>query len=552
MRGWVPTMSMKIGEYFVQLGKINRDQLAQALEIQKNQKGYLGEILVANKLLSENDLLTYLAGIFNLQYITSEKLEKMTIQNNMAQVMPEKIADSRNIFPLKYSFTEGKLTLLTFAPQDAKMLDELKIVLDNIKTITPVIAYSKAIRALIAKQYRGDLIAFDRFFPKNIEIKGFTPVGESVLDKDMLTQDGPRKVLQAPQEAKRGNTSFTQIINQGEVLQADGGDTTITNRVNKLQNGVTIVGHEEFIEAIKVFTSIIDSIREGGFKHHTQRVVSLCMKLGKACKMNEVDMNDMVMAAYLHDTGKKKHLSAFDIKDKACADAFIKYSSAGPRLFAGCNLSKQAKAILTNMYETVNGEGYPQGLKGNDIPLGAQILLLADTFDYLTQVSALPAPTAYLRMKALGHFTDKLLAMLKDELQINTVAATGGVKLAGIIVTENRDLLDELSQEFGRHNIQAFSAPQIEIAALILKKQGDTINFVLSDLDVKNSQFTPFRLISAIRAKGIFTKVQFFVFSTGAIPPQAQEQAKQLQIAGLFAQFKGAKSVPEVLAMVKH
>ena len=53
-------------------------------------------------------------------------------------------------------------------------------------------------------------------------------------------------------------------------------------------------------------------------------------------------------------------------------------------------------------------------------------------------------------------------------------------------------------------------------------------------------------------AKGIFTKVQFFVFSTGAIPPQAQEQAKQLQLAGLFPQFKGAKSVPEVLAMVKH
>lgn len=545
-------MAMKIGEYFLQLGKITRDQLAQALDLQQKQKGYLGEILVANKMLSENDLLTYLAGIFNLQYISSEKLEKMSIQSNIVQVMPEKIADARTIFPLKYSFTEGKLTLLTFAPQDAKMLDELRIILDNIKSITLVIAYSKSIKALIAKQYRGDLIAFDRFFPKSVDIKGFTPVGESVLDKDMLTQDGPRKVLQSPQEAKRGNTSFTQIINQGEILQSDGGDTTITNRVNKLQNGVTIVGHEEFIEALKVFTSIIDSIREGGFKHHTQRIVSLCMKLGKACKLNEVDLNDLIMAAYLHDAGKKKHVTAFDIKDKSCADTIIKYSSAGPRLFAGCNLSKQTKAFLSNMYETVNGEGYPQGLKGGDIPIGAQILLLADTFDYLTQVSALPAPTAYLRMKALGHFTDRLLGMLKDELQINTAAATGGVKLAGILVTENRDLLDELSQEFGRHNVQIFAAPQIEIAALILKKQGETVNFVLADLDVKNSQFTPFRLISAIRAKGIFTKVQFFVFSTGAIPPHAQEQAKQLQLAALFPQFKGAKSIQDVLAMVKH
>ncbi|HOW51320.1 MAG TPA: HD domain-containing phosphohydrolase [bacterium] len=546
-------MAMKIGEYFVQLGKITREQLAKALDMQKTQKTYLGEILVSEKMLSENDLLTYLAGIFNLQYITSEKLEKMTIQSNVAQVVPERIAETKGIFPLKYSFNEGKLTLLTHAPQDAKMLDELKIILDNIKVITPVIAYSKAIKAIIFKQYKGDLIAFDRFFPKNVDMKGFIPVGEAVLDKDILKQDAPRKVLKDPKEFTR-NTSFTQIINQGEILQSDGGDTTITNRVNKLKNGVTIVGHEEFLEAIKVFTSIIDSIREGGFKHHTQRVVGLCMKLGKAYKMNEVDMNDLIIAAYLHDAGKKKHLSAFDIKDKECADTVIKYSSAGARLFAGCNLSKQTKSILSNMYETVNGAGFPQGLKGNDIPIGAQILLLADSYDYLTQVSSIPAPTAYFRMKALGFFTDKLLDTLKEELQINTLAAaaTGNaVKIAGIVVTENRDLLDEIAQRFSAQNIQIFTAPQIEIAALILKKQGDTINFILSDIDVKNSQFTPFKLINAIRTKGIFPKLQFFLFSTGTISPQNRDQATQMKAAGIFPNFNSSKNMPELLSMLR-
>jgi len=546
-------MAIKIGEYFVQLGKLTREQLAEALERQKKakQRAYLGEMLVGDGTLAENDLLAYLAGIFNIQYISSEKLEKMVIQSNIAQILPEKIAESKTIFPLKYSFNEGKLTLLTYEPQNTQALDELKIILDNIKHITPVIAYSKAIRALIAKQYRGDLIAFDRFFPKSVDMRGFIPVGEPVLDKDMLKQDSPRKaVVKDP----RGNTSFTQIINQGEVLQASGEDTTITNRINRLQNGITIAGHEEFIEVIKVFTSIIDSIREGGFKNHTQRVVALCMKLAKAMKFNEVDLNDLILAAYLHDVGKKKHLVALDLKDRAHADTFIKYASAGPRLLAGCNLPKQTKAFLSSMYEVVNGEGHPQGLKDGDIPNGSQILLLADTFDFMTQVSGIPAATAFSRLRTLGHFTDKLLDILKDELQITLVqpAKSGGqlAKVRGIVVSENRTLLEDTAQLIGGQNVQVLTAPQIEIAALMLKKQGDAIAFVLADLDVKNSQYTPFKLVSAVRAKNIFPHIKFLVFSTGAITTQTRDQAKQLQITALFPNFDPRKSLPDIMTVL--
>ena len=542
-------MAVKTGEYFVHLGKITREQLDEALKQQKSSREhiYLGELLVNEGLLTETDLLSYLAGLFSVQYISSEKLEKMTIQPNIAQIIPEKIAESKTIFPLKYNFNEGKLTLLTYEPQNTQAFGELRIILDNIKQITPVVAYSKAIKALIAKQYRGDLIAFDRFFPKSVEMKGFIPVGEPVLDKDMLKQDAPRKVL-SPTKKTQGNTSFTQIINQGEVLQSSTDETTITNRINRLQNGITITGHEEFIEAIKVFTSIIDSIREGGFKNHTQRVVSLCIKLAKALKFNEVDLNDLILAAYLHDVGKKKHLSSLDLKDKQCADTFIKYSSAGVRLFAGCNLPKQTKLFLSNMYEVVNGEGLPQGLKGSDIPRGSQILLLADTFDFMTQVSGVPAATAFARLKAAGHYSEKIIDTLREELQIKTIVSTlkGNQQISGIVVSENRVLLDEIVQFLGAQNFKIHTAPQIEIAALILKKQGDSLSFVLADLDVKNSQYTPLKLVSAIRAKGIFSHIKFIFFSTGAIDSHTSEQAKQLKVAAMLPFFTPSQSISKV------
>lgn len=82
-------MATRVGEYFLELGLISEVDLQQALNYQKDHPAYLGEILFKTGKISETDLLQYLSKQFNVQYITSEKLEKMAVMNP-ADIIPLK------------------------------------------------------------------------------------------------------------------------------------------------------------------------------------------------------------------------------------------------------------------------------------------------------------------------------------------------------------------------------------------------------------------------------------------------------------------------------
>ncbi|MBO7127636.1 general secretion pathway protein GspE, partial [bacterium] len=72
---------IKVGEYFLEKGLISDADLAAALSFQKTHPTYLGEILLKLGNIPEMELLQYLSKQFNVQYITSEKLEKMAVMN---------------------------------------------------------------------------------------------------------------------------------------------------------------------------------------------------------------------------------------------------------------------------------------------------------------------------------------------------------------------------------------------------------------------------------------------------------------------------------------
>ncbi len=537
-------MAKRIGELFLEQGLITEEQLQEALEYQRFKKGYLGEILVTQNALKEADLLSYLSKKFNVQFITSEKLEKMAIQSNVAEIIPEKIAEQKIIFPLKYNFNDAKLTIITNAPQDLQLYDELKIILDNVKTITPVVAFSSAIRALISKQYKGDLMAFDRLIRKGIDIKPFAPEGESMLDKGML-QQGSRY----EQKENSKISSFTQIINQGEQFRAERRDTTITTTVPTLISGVS---HTEFLELLKIFSSILDSVREQNFKLHTQRVVNLAQKMGKALKMSDSEIESLVVAAYLHDVGKRTHVTAFDIRDRSNAERFMKYSALTVKLFGNVNLSKLTKDILTSLYETNTGEGYPQGLRENEIPLGSQVLLAADTYDFLSYVSNIPAPTSFFRINGLNLFSDQILNALKEAQQISVSSGNENNALKkGILITSNKSTLQKMKDLFGRYNIQSFVAQQIEAGAMILKEHGESISFILCDAYVPNSQVTPVRLLEAVRKKESFSKIKFFLFSSDEIDEKTLGTAKTAGVTKIITHFNPDRDIPDLAGLLK-
>jgi len=123
-------------------------------------------------------------------------------------------------------------------------------------------------------------------------------------------------------------------------------------------------------------------------KGHSDRVASFSLLLGRRLGLHAADLKTIVAAALLHDIGKIK------IDDRVLKKAgrltdeefsqIKRHPELGVELLRGKEFPWDVKPSILAHHERINGSGYPLGLKGDDIPLGARIICIADVFDALT------------------------------------------------------------------------------------------------------------------------------------------------------------------------
>lgn len=123
---------------------------------------------------------------------------------------------------------------------------------------------------------------------------------------------------------------------------------------------------------------------------HAERVVAFSVRLGQELGMCGSDLIALALGARLHDIGK---IAVPDNVLKKAAplteDEWAKmriHPVVGEQMVRAMEgrLPEAAALIVGQHHEQWNGEGYPLGLKGNDICLGARIFKVADTFDAIT------------------------------------------------------------------------------------------------------------------------------------------------------------------------
>lgn len=112
--------------------------------------------------------------------------------------------------------------------------------------------------------------------------------------------------------------------------------------------------------------------------------VAIAQRLG----LPEEECEKIRISALLHDVGKIAIDDNILKKPAALTDEEFQVMKQHPQ--KGYKIMSQIRAMkefLPGMYmhhEMVNGEGYPQGLKGDEIPLMAKVVAVADTFDAMT------------------------------------------------------------------------------------------------------------------------------------------------------------------------
>ena len=532
---------LRVGEYFLEKGLISESDLSLALSFQKSHPTYLGEILLKLNKIPEIELLQYLSKQFNVQYITSEKLEKMAVMNP-SDVLPLKMAMDKTIFPLKYSVNNYRLTLLTYEPQNIVLFDELKILLNGVQTVVPVVAPSNTVKALILKQYNNDITAFDRLVRNSVSVNQNMFGNETIINLDnpndieIANRIQDIATMDEDKLRQEGRETFSMIVNQADISGKKVDVTAVTtSMMSDMPSWVREQGNQ-LIELLRVFSNLLDVARGDEYFAHSQRVAILCKEIGEAINLSEVELYDLTIAAYLHDVGKKHHFTAIDIKNQINTEKMKTYSQVVTKLFADVQLSKLALNCLENMYETYNGQGFPRGLKLNEIPVGSLILLLANTYDFMTRISNIPPKEALKQLKETMFFSDRIITALEQTQQISEEESSLN-KITAIVISQKKFDLDDIADKFGRLNIDVIKAKTIEKAAQIIKDEKDHIGFILCDIDMTDSAITPLRLLAAIKHKKEISAIPFYFFSQYSVDKNTTIAANSLKVSGIFPNY---------------
>ena len=118
---------------------------------------------------------------------------------------------------------------------------------------------------------------------------------------------------------------------------------------------------------------------------HSERVARLAVSIGKRMRLPSSILNDLYFAGLLHDIGITGLPQSLFLKPDKLTDeeyATIKtYPIIGDRILAGIKQLSHLRPAVRHHHERYDGLGYPDGLSGDDIPLTARILGVADAFD---------------------------------------------------------------------------------------------------------------------------------------------------------------------------
>ena len=141
-------------------------------------------------------------------------------------------------------------------------------------------------------------------------------------------------------------------------------------------------------ETVQAFAAAID-IKDRYTQGHSVRVGKYSEIIAREMGWSDEEVEGITIAGYLHDIGKlivdlsvinsPERFSAKDSKEMS------RHPSAGYEILARINHPYAEIPLMARYHhERIDGNGYPDGLKGDQIPPGAKIVTLADSFDAMT------------------------------------------------------------------------------------------------------------------------------------------------------------------------
>jgi putative nucleotidyltransferase with HDIG domain len=129
-------------------------------------------------------------------------------------------------------------------------------------------------------------------------------------------------------------------------------------------------------------------LRDAETEGHSKRVTGYAIALAREVGLNAEELKVIARGAFLHDIGKISTPDEVLLKpgklDERETEIMREHCERGYEMVRKIPFLREASEIVYAHQESFDGSGYPRGLRGEEIPLGARIFAIADTLDAIT------------------------------------------------------------------------------------------------------------------------------------------------------------------------
>ncbi len=393
------TRGVAILDRLVVEGKVSPSLYDEVLMQAQRTQSTAEEAMLQLGLMSEGELLKYIAGIYRTRFVGSERLAKAGVDPQLLKQVSRKLAKRLTAFPILYDQRTRTLSVVAADVTDDDVRQQMQFA-TGARDVNIYVAREAAIRAAIAKHYDQDNRPFEMLLSgassrqvrsscDSDPVPGWGQVFEERDGRLVRRRRAQSIEMEQPANDQQPDLESEEPPPQTH-SRITAGRTLIEQLSAPSQRGDLAVDPEVYLETLSVLVTLIEQLNQerGG---HSMRVARVCQQIGERIRLTKPQVQGILIAAYLHDVGVSavSHVTPFDVAlDEAKREGARRIYTAPTRLLESVALPKTAVDALRHRYERFDGKGFPERLSGKDIPLGARVLAVVESYIDLTQSKA--------------------------------------------------------------------------------------------------------------------------------------------------------------------
>ena len=272
--------------------------------------------------------------------------------------------------------------------------------------------------------------------------------------------------IQQNGELKKWSTELEFYVQQ-HTIELTNQNKELKKLNAKLKNNVS--------EVLGSLSGLIE-LRNRSMRNHSNNVALLSKSIAEEIGLTSLETETIAVGAQLHDIGKIGAPDIILIKniDELSSDEmaeYVKHPIRGQAAIDGIEDFRGPGILVRHHHEWYNGKGFPDGLKGENIPIGARIISIADSLDRTLQGEMRSIDTALIQIKSMlaSQFDAALYASLEKaarklfssiirndivEIELNTKDLSPGMILSRDVSTVTGLLLLRKGTVLNEKNIE--------------------------------------------------------------------------------------------------